>query len=89
MDTIMDVQVDPRDVEIRKLSITMLLNEPGIDFEGGGFEINNGRESESLKVETKRGRIIAFPSFMIHRVAPVTKGTRKSLVVWVLGPKFK
>lgn len=89
MDTIMDTTIDHRDVEVRKLSITMVLNEPGVDFEGGGFEINNGRENESLKVDAKRGRIIAFPSFMIHRVAPVTKGIRKSLVIWVLGPKFR
>jgi PKHD-type hydroxylase len=33
--------------------------------------------------------MIIFPSFMIHRVAPVTKGKRKSVVVWVTGPKFK
>jgi PKHD-type hydroxylase len=89
MDTIMDTTIDFKDVEVRKLSMTLVLNEPGVDFEGGAFEINNGRESEALKVDAPRGRIILFPSFMIHRVAPVTKGTRKSLVVWVLGPKFK
>jgi PKHD-type hydroxylase len=89
MDTIMDTTIDSKDVEVRKLSMTLVLNEPDVDFEGGGFEINNGRELDSLKVEAPRGRMILFPSFMIHRVAPVTKGTRKSLVVWVLGPKFK
>jgi PKHD-type hydroxylase len=86
MDTFM---TNPIENEMRKLSITMLLNEPEIDFEGGGFEINQHKETDAIKVDTKRGRIIAFPSFMLHRVAPVTKGTRKSLVVWVLGPKFK
>ena len=89
MDTIMDTTIDFKDVEVRKLSMTLVLNEPGVDFEGGAFEINNGRESDPMKVEAPRGRIILFPSFMLHRVAPVTKGTRKSLVVWVLGPKFK
>lgn len=86
MDTFM---TNPIENEMRKLSITMLLNEPEIDFEGGEFEINQHKEIDPIKVDAKRGRIIAFPSFMLHRVAPVTKGTRKSLVVWVLGPKFR
>lgn len=72
----------------RKLSLTLLLNEPGIDFEGGDFEINMGNESRARVTPAMKGRIIAFPSFMIHRVAPVTKGVRKSIVVWVTGPKF-
>jgi PKHD-type hydroxylase len=87
IDTIMDINTG--DCEMRKLSLTILLNKPGIDFEGGNFEINNGNESSPLIVDARPGRIIAFPSFMIHRVAPITKGKRKSLVVWVLGPKFR
>lgn len=73
----------------RKLSITFLLNEPGVDFEGGDFQITLGREAAAENVEMKKGRIIAFPSFVVHRVTPVTKGVRKSIVVWVEGPKFK
>jgi len=42
-----------------------------------------------LKMEQLKGRVLAFPSFMIHGVAPVTKGKRESVVVWVEGPKFK
>jgi PKHD-type hydroxylase len=75
--------------ECRKLSLTMLLNEQGVDFEGGDFQINQGREDVSEIVPTKKGRIILFPSFLIHRVTPVTKGKRKSLVTWIEGPKFK
>jgi PKHD-type hydroxylase len=75
--------------ETRKLSMTMMINRPGIDFEGGDFQVNTGMEKDAQSVELKRGRIIAFPSYLVHRVAPVTKGKRKSLVVWVLGPKFK
>jgi PKHD-type hydroxylase len=71
------------------LSITLLLNEPGIDFEGGNFEINKGSPTEVDIVDMKKGMLIAFPSFLIHRVAPVTKGTRKSIVIWVQGPKFR
>ena len=65
------------------------MNEPGVDFEGGDFEINQGQEKDATKVDAKKGRILAFPSFMLHRVAPTTKGKRKSLVFWALGPKFK
>jgi PKHD-type hydroxylase len=75
--------------ETRKLSVVMCLNRPGVNFEGGQFYMNTGNEKESFEVEMKRGRIIFFPSFLIHRVAPVTKGIRKSLVIWVTGPKFR
>jgi PKHD-type hydroxylase len=37
----------------------------------------------------KRGSIMFFPSFLLHRVAEVTEGKRKSLVGWVTGPKFR
>jgi PKHD-type hydroxylase len=66
--------------------MTLCLNE---NYEGGYFQINVGKESEPLFIQAKKGRAIFFPSFMIHRVTPVTLGTRRSLVVWVLGPKFK
>jgi PKHD-type hydroxylase len=75
--------------ETRKLSLVMCLNRPGIDFEGGQFFMNTGNEKDAFEVEMKRGKIILFPSFLIHRVAPVTKGIRKSLVIWVTGPKFR
>lgn len=75
-------------IEPRKLSLTLLLNEPGKDFEGGELEFNGGNPNDPMKPEVPKGRLIAFPSFMIHRVKPVTSGCRKSLVVWVTGPKF-
>jgi hypothetical protein len=37
----------------------------------------------------ERGTVIAFPSCVLHRVTPITAGTRKSLVVWITGPKFR
>lgn len=67
----------------RKLSMTLLLND---DFEGGDFEINL---STPQKINIKKGRAIFFPSFVLHRVTPVTKGIRKSLVIWVEGPRWK
>ena len=73
----------------RKLSLTFLLSEPSVDFEGGDFQIVLAQENQAETIEMKKGRIIAFPSFVLHRVTPVTKGERKSIVVWVEGPKFK
>jgi len=65
----------------RKLSMSIVLND---DFEGGDFEIH-GEDIPKLP----KGSIIVFPSFMDHRVSPVTKGTRYSLITWFLGPPFK
>jgi len=73
----------------RKLSVVILLSEPGVDFEGGEFEINSSNESKANKLDLRKGSLIAFPSFFIHRVKPVTKGIRKSIAIWVEGPKFK
>jgi PKHD-type hydroxylase len=72
--------------ELRKLSLTLLLND---DFEGGEFEVNLGKEENAITVPMHKGRVVLFPSFVLHRVKPVTKGVRKSLVVWVVGPKFR
>lgn len=73
----------------RKLSLSLLLNDPGVDFEGGEFKFNLSSEDSEICADMKKGDIIVFPSFMIHRVSEITKGLRKSIVVWVLGPKFK
>lgn len=72
----------------RKLSLSILLNHTD-EFEGGNFELCYGRIDEALSFKLERGTAIFFPSYMLHRVAPITKGIRKSLVVWALGPKFK
>jgi len=88
-DTIMGKNLPDDMYECRKLSITFLLNQPGKDFEGGEFQINSGEEKNAESIPMEKGDIIVFPSFLIHRVKPVTKGVRKSIVVWVLGPKFR
>jgi PKHD-type hydroxylase len=75
-------------IQPRKLSMSLLLSEPGIDYQGGGFQFHIGNEGDAKIAEQKKGRIIAFPSWVIHRVTPVTEGVRRSLVVWVTGPKF-
>jgi PKHD-type hydroxylase len=74
-------------LETRKLSISLLLNEPGVDFEGGEF--NTKVDDNDELIEFKKGRALFFPSYLLHKVSPVTKGVRKSLVIWVTGPKFR
>lgn len=72
----------------RKLSMTLCLSNPEKDFLGGEFQINMGNHEDSETLQMKRGRIIFFPSYIIHRVKPVTQGVRKTIVVWITGPKF-
>ncbi len=69
----------------RKLSAVLMLSDPD-EFEGGVLELMTS--VNVIKTEKKLGRIFIFPSWVLHRVTPVTKGTRKSLVSWVSGPKF-
>lgn len=73
--------------ETRKLSLTLLLSDPDTDFEGGELQFGHETTAESAKI--KKGTLILFPSFELHQVTPVTKGVRKSIVVWILGPKWK
>ena len=68
----------------RKLSMTVVLNN---DYEGGDFQIR-GDYNIAKVPRLEEGSIIVFPSFMDHRVTPVTKGIRYSLVVWFVGPPF-
>ena len=71
----------------RKLSIVMQLSD-AVDYEGGVLELKPSGE-EIVRMSKERGRIIAFPSWTLHQVTPVTKGVRQSLVSWVSGPPFK
>lgn len=71
---------------IRKLSIVIQLSNPD-DYEGGELSLLFSHEPDKLKA--KQGFLVAFPSYVVHGVSPVTKGTRYSLVAWITGPKFK
>lgn len=70
----------------RKLSVVVQLSDPS-EYEGGDLEIMTG--VDPTKVTKKKGLVTVFPSYVLHRVTPVTKGIRKSLVVWCVGPSFK
>jgi len=82
-----DYNVGDTNVVPRKLSMALLLNDPS-EFEGGKFKIKTNSDIEQ-DLELKKGRAWFFPSWTLHKVTPVTKGVRKSLVVWVGGPSFK
>jgi PKHD-type hydroxylase len=69
----------------RKLTIIIQLSH-GNEYEGGRLQIYSA-EVEELPDE--RGTVIAFPSFVYHRVTPVTRGMRRALVAWVAGPRMR
>lgn len=73
----------------RKISFTVMLND---DYEGGNFELEYGLPESENRVKVispKKGLTIFFPSFMMHRVTPVTSGRRRSLVGWVCGKPYR
>jgi PKHD-type hydroxylase len=80
MDMFLGKNVEPL---TRKLSATLLLND---NFDGGQFEFFDFDHDQP---KMSAGTLIVFPSFMVHRIKPITKGTRNSLVCWCLGQKFK
>jgi PKHD-type hydroxylase len=71
----------------RKLSMTLLLSDTK-DFQGGDLEFMVSSDQIQI-AQQKLGRAWFFPSWMLHRVTPVTSGVRKSLVLWIGGPQFK
>jgi PKHD-type hydroxylase len=70
----------------RKLSFTVQLSDPS-EYEGGDMLIHNMHNP--WPIAKQKGGITFFPSYVLHEVTPVTKGTRKALVGWILGPAFK
>ena len=74
----------------RKVSITVQLSEPD-EYEGGDLELFRGGSMNGpfVKAERSAGCVFLFPSYMMHRVTPVTRGTRKSFVLWLGGGHYK
>lgn len=74
---------DNKQYSIRKLSAVIQLSDPS-EYEGGELEFfRNG------KAPKDRGTMIVFPSFLYHKVHPITKGTRRSVAVWISGNPYK
>ena len=79
--------------KIRKLSLTLQLTDPS-QYEGGDFQFKWLDKDAKVKIVTVKdardlGTIIIFPSFIFHRITPITRGTRQSLVNWSVGKVFK
>jgi len=79
-----DSPINAKDNINRKLSFSILLNDPS-EYEGGELEIPTPNAG---KMTIEKNCALFFPSYMPHRVCPVTSGVRKSLVGWVHGPNF-
>jgi PKHD-type hydroxylase len=76
----------PHNPKPRKISISIQLTDPS-HYEGCDLQFRAGPTVGHAPRD--RGAVIAFPSFFLHRVTPITSGTRKSLVVWATGPDFR
>ena len=87
MDSDIEMKLMPT---VRKISMTLLLSDSK-DFEGGDLEIFSGDtlDSEKNKFKLKQGYAVFFASFLLHRVMPVIKGNRKSLVMWFGGSPLR
>ena len=72
---------------VRKISFTLQLSHPD-DYEGGNVQFIDD-ENRSFMAPRQRGAIILFDSRTRHRVLKVRKGVRRSIVGWVLGPRWK
>ena len=75
---------------MRKLSYSILLNAG--EYEGGELAFHTGRTMEPPSGQTEKGALgsmILFPSYLVHRVLPMTKGTRYAMVGWAHGNSFR
>jgi len=81
--------IGPGHLSTRKISITVQLSDTD-DYEGGDLEYFRGGDiNNTEKAPRGKGVVFIFPSYMMHRVAPITKGTRRSFVLWVGGSHYK
>lgn len=80
--------------DTRKLSLCLNLTDPS-EYEGGDFWVCKPHplpeNAETIKLDfmQTRGAAVVFPSYVFHKVAPVTKGTRHSLVCWMRGSRWR
>ena len=80
----------------RKLSLIATLTEQGKDYEGGDFYVDYGTHNEAsggqfqvIEGMRKAGTVVVMPSYVYHRVDPVTSGLRRSIVIWANGPPWR
>lgn len=79
--------IGPNEGSLRKVSITVQLSEAD-EYEGGDLQLWLGGDSV-MNSARGAGVVVVFPSYLMHRVSKVTKGTRRSFVLWVGGEHYK
>ncbi len=72
----------------RKISLVLQLTDSN-DYDGGDLILEDAYEKPDLSVIRKQGSLIAFSSYVMHKVTPVTRGKRNSIVAWFEGPHFR
>ncbi len=80
------MDIGPNELAFRKISLVVQLSDPN-DYQGGELEIRSG--SGEATASKAQGTVIIFPSYLLHRVTPVTSGVRESLVLWAGGNSYK
>ena len=80
------IDAGPKNNTPRKFSLVLQLTDPD-QYDGGELQLQTAKDPISVRRE--RGLVAAFPSYALHRVTPVTRGIRKTIVVWVSGPPFR
>ena len=78
--------IGPGELSIRKVSVTIQLSDSD-EYEGGDLEFLRGATPE--QAPRGKGVAVLFPSYLLHRVTPLTGGTRRSLVLWLGGSHYK
>ncbi len=79
-----DVQWNGQSDLDRKLSVTVQLSDPA-HYEGGDFEFDEVKTNADFR---SKGTVLVFPSYLRHRIHPITSGTRHALVAWFFGPRW-
>lgn len=72
-------------IQVRKLSFSLQLDEPE-NYDGGLLKFDIG---EKYSATRECGTLVVFPSYLLHKVTPVTRGVRRAIVGWVTGPAFR
>ena len=80
-----DINWNGYNISDRKISITVQLSDIN-EYEGGDFEFDEIKTNADFK---SKGTVLIFPSYLRHRILPITSGTRYSLVAWFSGPRWK
>jgi PKHD-type hydroxylase len=81
----------PENTTYRKLTLVLMLT-PHEEYEGGEFMLVDPQlhpSNSGLSFKMDAGEAILFPSFLMHKVNPVTAGQRRTLVAWFCGPRWR